>query len=339
MRQSWDHPQGRVETLWLDSRVLKNNILGDQTLRQINVYIPAGHDGSNLPLLVDLVGFLSGGPMHTNWRNWGENVPEKADRLIATKQMPPVMIAFPDCFTRLGGNQYINSSAMGLWEDFLIKEMLPFLEQTYSCGGAGKRGVFGKSSGGYGSYFHGMKYGGNVWNAVASHSGDIDFELMFRVDFCHALRRLSDFDGSVERFLATCETALKMKDSDWHTLMLLAQCASYDPDLSQYLGIRLPVDFETCEIIEERWKNWQACDPLHIVEQEEAQNHLNQLKLFYFDCGTLDQYNLVYGSRNLHKKLEKLGIPHIYEEFPDNHSGVDYRMDRSLTLLAHALSQ
>jgi len=28
-----------------------------------------------------------------------------------------------------------------------------------------------------------------------------------------------------------------------------------------------------------------------------------------------------------------LGIEHVYEEFDDNHSGLDYRMDRSLPLL------
>jgi len=29
---------------------------------------------------------------------------------------------------------------------------------------------------------------------------------------------------------------------------------------------------------------------------------------------------------------------HRYEEFPDNHSGVDYRMDESLPFLVRALS-
>ena len=29
--------------------------------------------------------------------------------------------------------------------------------------------------------------------------------------------------------------------------------ASYDPDPNQYLGIRLPVTFDTCEVIEDRW--------------------------------------------------------------------------------------
>jgi len=43
-------------------------------------------------------------------------------------------------------------------------------------------------------------------------------------------------------------------------------------------------------------------------------------------------------SRLLHRKLEAAGIPHAYEEFHDNHSSVDYRMDISLPLLAKALA-
>jgi hypothetical protein len=48
-------------------------------------------------------------------------------------------LAFPDCFTRLGGNQYINSASMGAWEDFLLHEMLPAIEQRFGCGGTGRR--------------------------------------------------------------------------------------------------------------------------------------------------------------------------------------------------------
>ena len=36
----------------------------------------------------------------------------------------------------------------------------------------------------------------------------------------------------------------------------LATASIYDPDPTQFLGIRLPVTFDTCEIIEERWANW-----------------------------------------------------------------------------------
>jgi hypothetical protein len=38
------------------------------------------------------------------------------------------------------------------------------------------------------------------------------------------------------------------------------------------------------------------------------------------------------------KRLEALGIAHRYEAFPDNHTGVDYRMDESLHFLSQAIS-
>jgi hypothetical protein len=37
---------------------------------------------------------------------------------------------------------------MGAWEDFLLREMLPAIEQRFGCGGPGRRGVFGKSPAG-----------------------------------------------------------------------------------------------------------------------------------------------------------------------------------------------
>jgi hypothetical protein len=58
----------------------------------------------------------------------------------------------------------------------------------------------------------------------------------------------------------------------------------------------------------------------------------------YIDCGEKDQFNLLYGARRFVRRLNELGIAHRYEEFPDNHTGVDYRMDESLPFLAQALS-
>ena len=50
------------------------------------------------------------------------------------------------------------------------------------------------------------------------------------------------------------------------------------------------------------------------------------------------RFNLLYGARRFVRRMNELGIAHRYVEFPDNHSGVDYRMDESLPFLAQALS-
>jgi hypothetical protein len=339
MRKDRAAPEGAIHRLAVESEVLKGNLLGDPTRRRVDVYVPAGHDGRDLPLLVDLVGYTAGGPAHTNWKNYGESVPERLDRLIGAGEMPPVVVAFPDCFTRLGGNQYIDSAAMGPWATFLVGEMLPQVEERFGCGGEGRRGVFGKSSGGYGAIVHGMLHGGSVWSAVACHSGDMGFERLYHLgEFCLVLRHLVDHGMSIEAFIRKFEAGPKAKDADWHILMVLAQCATFDPDPLQFLGLRLPVDMETADLIPERWANWLRWDPLRMAGEARHQEALRRLKLLFIDCGDVDQYNLVYGARLMHRTLAGLGIEHVYEEFHDNHSSVDYRMDRSLPLLARALS-
>ena len=330
------HPAGTVQSLTIDSTALANNRLGDPTTRRVDVYLPHGHDGTGLPLLVDLVGFTAGGPAHTAWKNFQENVPERLDRLIGDGAMPPVVVAFPDCFTRLGGNQYVNSSAMGNWEDFLIAEMLPVLEQRFSCGGDGRRGVFGKSSGGYGALVHAMRHP-DIWAAAASHSGDAGFDALYFGEFPQLLRALAKA-GSIAQWLEAYEKKPKVDGKDTMVLLMLAQAASFDPDPDpeSFLGLRLPVTIDTCELIAERWANWLAWDPATMVEIHAAA--IGKLKAFYFDCGTEDQFNILYGSRRIRRTLEARRIAHRYEEFPDDHSGVDYRMDVSLPFLAKALS-
>lgn len=335
MRRSQTAARGTIHRLTLDSQVLRGNLLGDSPAREVHVYVPAGHTGTDLPLLVDIVGYTAGGPAHTNWKNFGENLPERLDRLIDSGAMAPAIVAFPDCFTRLGGNQYINSAAQGRWMDFLCDEMVPFVEGRFGCGGTGRRAIFGKSSGGYGAMAHAFLRP-DIWAAAACHSGDMGFELCYLPDMPGVLRSLARHGGSIERFMNALETGRKVDGKDTHVLMILCMAATYDPDPSQYLGIRLPVTPDTCEVIEERWANWLAWDPARMVEKHA--DALRGLKGLFIDCGDRDQYNLVHGARRLHRRLEALGVSHRYEEFPDDHSSVDYRMDESLPYLVRALN-
>src|ERR1700733_2788614 len=227
MKRDRTAPAGQVHRLTLDSRAVANNLLGDPAERAIDVYVPAGHDGKGLPLLVDLVGFTAGGPAHTNWKNFAENLPERLDRLIAAGTMAPCVVAFPDCFTKLGGNQYVNSSAMGNWDDFLLKEAVPLVETQLGCGGAGRRGVFGKSSGGYGAMVHALLHP-DFWSAAAVHSGDMGFELMYRHEFPVVLRSLGKHGGTIGEWVEKFWSSPKVKDAEIHVIMMLAQAASFD---------------------------------------------------------------------------------------------------------------
>jgi enterochelin esterase-like enzyme len=334
-RRSWDHPRGEVRRIVVDSKALRGNPLGDPHERAVDVYLPAGYKPwTRVPLLVDIAGFTGSGLSHTNWKAFTENLPERLDRLIAAGAMGPAVVAFPDCYTRLGGNQYINSAGTGAYADFLIGEAVAQVESTFGCGGPGRRGVFGKSSGGYGAIVHGLLHA-DFWSAVACHSGDMAFDLVYLQDMPATLNVLAKHGRSIEAFIRHFEAQKKPSDKETHALMILAMAATYDPDPRQFLSIRLPVDLETCELIPERWALWTRWDPLVLAPTRTAE--LKKLKGLFVDCGAEDQYHLHYGARRLHRLLGAHGVPHVYEEFPDNHSSIDYRLDVSLPFLERVL--
>jgi hypothetical protein len=286
-------------------------------------------------------------------------VPERVARLVYERKMGPAIIVFPDCFTALGGNQYVNSSAVGRYADYLTRELIPFVDREFrTLAGREHRGCFGKSSGGYGSIIHGMKYT-RYWGAVASHSGDAYFEFVYGCDWPNTLDELAKYrrphrrpghvdvaavaagtgrgldDGRVERFLKEVWTKAQLSTSELHALMNLGMAATYDPDPRAPNGFRLPFDLETGELLRARWRRWQAHDPINLVGRYAA--NLRSLLGIFIDCGWRDQYRIHYGSRLLSKRLAEHGVPHRYEEFDDTHSGIDYRMERSLPFLYRAL--
>lgn len=333
-----DVPHGSVHTFWVDSQVLRNNPWGDSTRRRVDVYLPPGvslDSSDRFPVLYDLVGYTNGGPKHTAYTAFGESVPERMDRLINEGESSPAVVVFPDCFTKLGGNQYINSAGVGQWADFLLQEVIPFIEQNVPIlPGRDHRGVFGKSSGGYGAIIHGMRYP-DYWNAIACHSGDMYFDFCYRTDFPAALDVLAKHERSISNFIKYFHRAEKVSGDDFMTLMAIAMAATYDPDEQNPRDIRLPVDLFTGKLDQERWNRWLSHDPIHVVHSKGK--NLRQLDMVYIDCGDRDQYHMVYGSRILHAELDELQVDHFYEEFPDNHSQIDYRLDRSLPLMVNSL--
>jgi enterochelin esterase-like enzyme len=334
-----DWPKGKVICLQHHSKVLEGNIWSDPANRDFYVYLPPGYDesGHAYAALWDFAAFTNSGPGHLNWRNQGENLPQRLDRLIGSGEMPAVVVPMPDCYSSLGGNQYLNSSAVGLYADYVVEELVPFLSQQLNViDDSSSRGVFGKSSGGYGALVHAMYYP-EIWGGLASHAGDIGFEWVYRPEFPRAAAELSKLGGDPYRFLKNFWRKKSPGSPDYSTLMTLAMAASYDPGETPDTAIQLPFDLHTCEIDEARWNQWLSHDPLNLLETHITQ--LKSLKLLYIDVGSRDQYNIQFGTRAFVLRLEKLGVGHHFEEFDGTHSGMDWRLDISLPMLAKTLTK
>lgn len=319
----------------IQAKTLANNLLGDPLERQVAVYLPPHYnDQHHYPLLMALAPYNSSGLGLIAWQAAKENLGERLDRLILSDKMPSCIVVFPDCFTRLRGNQYINSSVVGNYQDFLIEEVIPFVESRYPTGGSGYRGCFGKSSGGFGAITHGMTRP-DIWSGVACHSGGMGFQWLVSGFISLISIELSRYNYDLEYFIKHTEQTHKLTYEELVTLMFLSFCAAYDPDPSRFLGIRLPFDPYTGQWISEHWKNWLALDPA--FPSLERIKNLSSLKTLYIDCGSYDQYHLQFGARILHKTLSDHQVKHYFEEFPDNHTDLDYRYDISLPFLVKGI--
>ncbi|HEY4120494.1 MAG TPA: alpha/beta hydrolase [Byssovorax sp.] len=318
----------------IESAALAGNALGDPAGRDVWVYLPAGHDPTTpTPALLALVGFTGTGAMLFNLDPLGEDLKRRLDRLIASGAMPPCVVVAPDCFNKLGGSQYINSGAIGRYEDHLLDEVMPRIERELAVSAWA---VFGKSSGGYGSIVLGMRHPGR-FRALACHSGDSNFELCYTRDAAGALDAFRKAGGPTAWLESFWADVNRHRRGHHPPLDFLAMAAHYSPNAaSPHLGVDFPFDLETGAFKPEVWERWRAWDPVNMID-----THLDALKklaLVYIDCGTRDEFTLQWGARAMAKKLVDGGVRVHHEEFDDGHMSISYRYDASLPMLVKAIT-
>lgn len=309
---------GNIVFLSHKSEVLKDNPLGDPYQRTLPVYTPPGYDpnaSQAYPVIFGLTGFTGAGEMYLNKSMLKQPFNELLDDLILNENLPPVLYAMPNCMTYYGGSQYINSSAVGNYEDYIIQELVPLVDNHFKT--TGKRAVMGGSSGGIGAFTLAAKYP-EVFQAFADHSGDSAFEYCYLADVPKFITAIEKYDGSLEKFKEAIYDHSIPKDNNFMAILgMMAMSACYSPNPDAPLGFELPFDSHTGKLFPEIWERWLAFDPVHMAER--YQDNLKKLSLVYLDCGTRDQFNLLLGARQLRAELQRLGIEHTYEEYNSDH--------------------
>jgi S-formylglutathione hydrolase FrmB len=328
---------GRVEWVRFVSELLQGNAAGDPHVRRVPVYLPPSYDERperRYPVVFVLTGFTGRGPMLLNDNLWSPPLDARMDALIAGG-CGEMILVMPDCATRYGGSQYLDSSATGRYETHLVAELVPFVDRTFrTLADRAHRGVAGKSSGGYGALVQGMRHP-EVFGAVACHSGDRYLEYCYRGDIPKFCARVQNA-GGLARWFADFEAARQKKHEDLVALNILGMAAAYSPDpAATPFGIDLPCDLETGAFRPEVWERWLAHDPIVMLARHA--DALRSLSLLHLDCGIRDEWSLHLGMRLLARRLTALGIRHEVEEFDDGHMNVQYRYDVSLPKLARAL--
>lgn len=329
-------PRGRVQIETIDSRILASNPLGDPSSRELPVYLPASYDhgSTTYPVVYCLSGFTGSARSWFNFQAWVPAMDERLDALFASGA-PEMIVVFPDCFTRYGGSQYLDSPAVGNYRSWLVQEIVPYVDAHFRTKSERRyRGVLGKSSGGYGALMLAMDHP-ELFSALACHSGDMYFEYTYLPDFPVAARALEKA-GGLNKFLEGFGSSPLSGKSDHALVNTIAMSACYSPNPQTKPHLfDLPFETSTGEIRREVWERWLQKDPICRARSEK--HGLKELGLIYLDCGLRDEYHLNLGARILVAELAKQGITTIYEEFDGGHSNVQFRYDISLRRLAESL--
>jgi S-formylglutathione hydrolase FrmB len=324
----------------MDSPALRGNPLGDPDRRPIWVYLPPGYDDHpprRYPAVYVIQGFTGQVDMWRNRSPFRPTFPEMVDELFAGGAVPPCLVVFVDCWTSLGGSQYLDSPATGRYHTYLCEDVVAWVDGRYrTLASRDHRGIMGHSSGGYGAMVTPMLRP-DVFGALASHAGDALFEHCYLPEFAIVARALRDrYGGSYPSFLAELRERPALIRPDDHALIdayAMAACYSADPDGT----VRLPFDVETGQLVPEVWERWLAWDPVRMAERHAGA--LRSLRTIYLDAGRRDEHFLDLGAEAFRRELERLGVTGVwFELFDGAHGGVQHRYPLGLRHLAERLA-
>lgn len=340
MRPWAEEPAGRFDEHVLESRALRGNALADPSERPLWVYLPPGYDDDperRYPSVYVIQGHTGQLDMWRNRSPFRPNFPELADRLFDSGEAPPCVVVWVDCWTSLGGSQFLDSPGTGQYHTYLCDEVVPFVDGRYRTLPAPEnRGITGKSSGGYGAMVTPMLRP-DLFGGLATHAGDALFETCYLPWFRESARTLRDeYEESFEKFLEDFRgRPAYSKDSDDSLVndWCMAACYSADPDGT----VHLPYDPATGRLIPEVWERWLAWDPVRMVpDHAEA---LSGMAAIYIDAGKRDEWFLDLGAEAFRRELEKIGVTDVFFElFDATHRAIEYRYPLALKFLAERLS-
>jgi len=96
------------------------------------------------------------------------------DDLIATGKIQPIIIVMPNLDAKYGGSWGANSALNGNHEDYIIKDIVPYIDATYrTLPSSDSRAIGGLCMGGYVAMYLTMRHP-DVFGAVVSLNGNLN---------------------------------------------------------------------------------------------------------------------------------------------------------------------
>ena len=327
-------PEGLVVDQ-ITSPSLEGNLLGDPSTREVIIYLPPGYDqGGNFPVVYLLHGYTGNARTFASNAYTGLYWPAESDfpeggiyslldDLIIAGDLKEMIVVMPDASNMYGGSWYTNSELTGNYEDYIVEDLVSYIDSNYrTIPSRDSRAIVGHSMGGYGAMKLAMKHP-DVFGAVASHGGALYLEVLKAL-----------MPAVIEENPAGITGPAPDKPM---TSVCYSMSAAFSPNLANPpFFVDLPFEYPSPEIIDEVWDRFMEHDVLTLLGTYGA--NVSSLRGIYVDVGAQDEFAANFQQDAFHQALDAAGIVHECEIYSGTHYDKLFeRLTISLKFLSDAL--
>jgi enterochelin esterase-like enzyme len=298
-RQVLAFDSGSVVEREIHAESLEHNKIGTDSLRKLLIYLPAGYATSPqrypvVYMLFDPIDFTR------------HSAAKVFDQAIAAKIIPPCIFVVADFSTPLGPSWYTNSPVTGNWDDFAVKELVPYIDTNFrTLTRSSSRAIIGNFIGGYGALRLGILHPDTFGTIYAMHpvgTGSGVEVFISRPDWA---------------LLEHASSLAQVQNAGFSTLFLSMFQAFLPNPAKAPLYVDLPVQ-ETAGNFTVNAERMRLLRSRFFIAELVPQHlqQIKQLRALKIDWPRNDSiYDHVYANQALTHLLNEYGIDHEAEEF------------------------
>lgn len=303
--------QSQVVEVSVHSAGLEHNLLGDPADQPVFVYLPDAYRkeaARRFPVLYFLHGYAA-----PPGKQMGETFQAIMDRLIAAGSVQPMLIVLPNGLNKYKGAFYANSITTGNWEDYIVRDVVQYVDENFrTLATVARRGIAGHSMGGYGALTLAFRHP-DVFSSVYAMSPCC-------TDLVGDLGPSNPAWARVNQLRSPTEVPRALSDGQFFVAAFSAMDASLAPDPQAKILGDPPFFVEGRQVKTDpaAFSRISAKLPANMVRPLLA--NILRLHGIFIEYGAQENFtHIPIGAQEVSRELSEAGVPHTLEIFEGDH--------------------
>lgn len=324
-------PEGTYSIEKIPAPSLSNAIIITDTEQKIGIYLPPEYEKSTnrYPTLYMLCGYSGTIKAFNDWMNFQVQL----DEMINNNQLDPMIMVLISGRNELYGSFYVNSPVTGNWEDFVINDVIGYIDSNYrTIDDPDSRGISGHSMGGYGALNLAMLHP-ELFGAVYAMSPGLFDESglsncqMFATDTI--IEDYLAFESSVTQYGRNdpegYQSVYIYERSYGDLIFTIAYGSAFGWNTNRnapFINFPYSLTEDGYEIDEEAFERWESGFGGIAVEATNYYSNWMELNAIKVDYGTMDEYAWIpEGCVYFEQVMANAGINVEVESYKGTHGG------------------